>query len=252
MTNPYTPPDSDIVIPPESNDFQVHEPRTVAAGQGWQWVVEGFEHFKQDPGTWIGLMLVGFVLMIILNVVPIVNMLVAFTTYVWLGGIMLGCKAQWDNEPIKINHLFAGFGDSLMSLIGLGAITLILTMTIFGIALGSIFLQILQGVEPDINNIEDASGILISILVAMMFIIPVIMLSWFAPPLIVINKVPLFKAMTMSFRACVLNIVPFLVYGLVTFALCIIAAIPLGLGFLVLAPILYASIFRSYKDIFID
>ncbi len=250
--NPYSAPDSELVPPSSADEFELHDPRTVAAGQGWHWIADGFDYFKKDPGTWIGMMLIGFVLMMILNVIPLVNFFVAFTTYVWLGGIMLGCKAQYDNEPLKINHLFAGFGDSLFNLIGLGVITMLLMFAIMGIALGSVFLQIFMGGEPDITSMEDAAGILISILLACLFIVPVMMMAWFAPPLIVLNKTPLFKAMAMSFKACLVNIVPFLIYGIVLMVLMFIAMIPLGLGLLVIIPVMYASIFISYKDIFID
>jgi uncharacterized membrane protein len=46
--------------------------------------------------------------------------------------------------------------------------------------------------------------------------------------------------------------VPFLLYGIVLFILAIVAVIPLGLGMLILGPVIYASIFVAYKDIFVD
>ena len=46
------------------------------------------------------------------------------------------------------------------------------------------------------------------------------------------------------------NVIPFLIYGLVGLVLTIVATIPLLLGWLVLIPMLIASIYVSYKDIF--
>jgi uncharacterized membrane protein len=43
---------------------------------------------------------------------------------------------------------------------------------------------------------------------------------------------------------------PFLVYGLIAFGLALIAAIPFGLGFLLLGPVLIAAVYWSYRDIF--
>ena len=43
---------------------------------------------------------------------------------------------------------------------------------------------------------------------------------------------------------------PMLVYSLLGLVFAIVASIPLGLGWLVLAPMFAASIYASYKDIF--
>ena len=58
-------------------------------------------------------------------------------------------------------------------------------------------------------------------------------------------------ASTLTFGAgCLKNFVPFLLYGVVLLVLCFVAAIPLGLGFLVLGPVAIASIYAGYRDIF--
>jgi uncharacterized membrane protein len=56
--------------------------------------------------------------------------------------------------------------------------------------------------------------------------------------------------MKASFRACLRNIPPFLVYGVVGVLLAIAASIPLGLGWFVLAPMAAASVYASYVDVF--
>jgi uncharacterized membrane protein len=58
-------------------------------------------------------------------------------------------------------------------------------------------------------------------------------------------------ALKQSFSGCLKNIVPGLVYGIIGFVIGIIAFIPLGLGWLVWAPTLVASIYTGYRDIFI-
>ena len=76
------------------------------------------------------------------------------------------------------------------------------------------------------------------------------MAIWFAPTLILFDNVQAIDAMKQSFAACLKNIVPFLIYGVIAFVLNIIAAIPFGLGYLVLLPVLVCSLYMSYKDIF--
>jgi hypothetical protein len=56
--------------------------------------------------------------------------------------------------------------------------------------------------------------------------------------------------MRTSFFACVKNIVAFQIYLLVLVGLTITAMIPYGLGFFVLVPTVFASIYTSYMDIF--
>ena len=80
----------------------------------------------------------------------------------------------------------------------------------------------------------------------------VMMAYIFAPALIVMHDVTAVEAMKLSFTGCLRNILPFLLYGLVAMLLGIIAAIPFGLGFLVLMPVLTASIFAAYRQIFTE
>jgi uncharacterized membrane protein len=59
-------------------------------------------------------------------------------------------------------------------------------------------------------------------------------------------------AMKASFHGCFRNFLPFLVYGLVMMLLAILAAIPVGLGFLVWIPLAIASTYTAYRGIFTD
>lgn len=248
--NPYSAPSAELTHPADNQEFALHPPRTVNAGQGVQWLVEGFNYFKQDAGIWIAICVVGLVLLIIFNIIPFINLLAAFTTHIWMGGLMLGCKAQYDREPLQINHLFAGFREAFAPLLLTSIIVTVSTWVIMGICIGSAFLPMMGIGEPDITTM--GTGFMLGLLIAIALIIPISMAAWFAPALIVLHKVPVIQALKMSFEACLKNIVPFLLYGIVLFILAIVAVIPLGLGMLILGPVIYASIFVAYKDIFVD
>jgi uncharacterized membrane protein len=56
--------------------------------------------------------------------------------------------------------------------------------------------------------------------------------------------------MRLSFFACLRNMLPFTLYGIISAVLLLIAMIPLGLGLLVMIPTMTASLYVSYKDIF--
>ncbi len=53
-----------------------------------------------------------------------------------------------------------------------------------------------------------------------------------------------------SFGGAWKNLLPFVIFMLIYAALSIVAAIPFGLGFLVLLPVVTAANYCSYKDIF--
>ena len=89
-------------------------------------------------------------------------------------------------------------------------------------------------------------------LIAMLFSIPLYMAVWFTPALMVLNDVPMFRAMKLSFIGCLKNILPFLLYFIIGFVLYLLSAIPLLLGLLVSVPVLMASIYTSYTDIYIE
>ena len=76
------------------------------------------------------------------------------------------------------------------------------------------------------------------------------MAFWFAPALVVFRGDEPFAAMKTSFRACLRNIPPFLIYGLLGILFMILACIPIFLGLIVLIPVGIATVYTSYKDIF--
>ena len=78
------------------------------------------------------------------------------------------------------------------------------------------------------------------------------MAYWFAPVLIVLHGMSPVEAMKTSFMGCLYNILPFLVYGVVAMVLFFIAMIPLMLGLLVLVPMLIASVYIAYRDIYLQ
>ena len=58
------------------------------------------------------------------------------------------------------------------------------------------------------------------------------------------------QSMRESFFACLKNVVPFLLWLVIYFVAAIVASIPLGLGWIVLGPLLLLTLYTSYKDIF--
>jgi uncharacterized membrane protein len=77
------------------------------------------------------------------------------------------------------------------------------------------------------------------------------MMIWLSPTLIMLHDYDAIKAAKESFFGCLKNFVPFLLYGVLYIVLAIVATIPLGLGWLALGPVVFITMYTSYKDIFI-
>jgi len=229
--------------------------RAVGAGQGWTWIADGFGLFKKAPGMWIALVIVLLVILIVLAFIPLLGVVATFLLMpLFLGGLMLGCRALQGGGGLEVGHLFAGFKEHTGNLIVLGALAIggwiiVMLPVIAIVGAGAIF-GMMRG---DAAGAAAMGGsFVLAWLVAMALSIPIYMALWFAPALVVLRGLAPAAAIKESFLGCLKNIVPFLIYGIVLLVLGIVAAIPLGLGWLVLGPVAIASIYVAYRDIYGD
>lgn len=229
--------------------------RGVAAGRGWDWIAAGWELFKKQAGMWIALVLVAFVIFVVLAFIPFLGSIASIVlTPVFGAGIVIGCRAIEEGRELEIGHLFAGFREKFVPLATVGALylgTAVVIALVVGLATGASILALMGGTMPEAATPAAALSIILAFLIMLALLLPVVMAVWFAPPLVVFHGKGAVEAMQESFTGCLRNIVPFLVYGLVMLALGVLASIPLGLGWLVLGPVLAASLYTSYKDIYL-
>jgi uncharacterized membrane protein len=233
------------------------EMRTVAAGRGWEWIVEGFRIFRKQPLTWITLVIVMVVIwMVSTFVLPLIGPLaINLVSPVFFAGLMLACRTTDEDGEPEFAQLFAAFKTHASPLITVGGIYLVGNIVavgiVFGVAGGTALPALLGKTGTDIETLRVAiRGLLLGMVVGMAVFIPILMAVWFAPLLVVFHNRPPVEAMKMSYTACLRNTLPLLVYGVATLVLFIIASIPLMLGLIVLLPVLVCSIYASYKDIF--
>jgi hypothetical protein len=252
--NPYQTPDAELETIGTAGELKLGQPKSVSPGRGWGWIADGFGYFKKSPGAWIGAVVVWFVIVLVLNLIPLIGQLAfMLTAYVWMAGFMLGCRDQDEGKGFQFTHLFAGFSNKVGKLILLSVVVAVISMAVMFMTMGSMYFSMITG-DPAASQeiMNDFAGFWLSILFAMLIMLPLMMAIWFAPALIVLNDVSIGEAMKLSFIGCLKNIVPFLIYGVIGIILYVVAMIPLLLGLLVLGPVIIASIYVGYKDIFIE
>jgi len=223
-------------------------------GHGWTWIADAWELFKRQPGMWIGMILLLFVIMIGSALIPVIGGLVmSLFGPVFAAGLVIGCKTLDSGGELELGHLFAGFRERTGTLIAVGAIYLgvsLVIMLVVGLIMGvGMFTMMGAGDAQEMAGL--GMTFVLAMLVMMALLLPAVMAIWFAAPLVVFHDHGAVEAMKGSFTGCLRNILPFLWYSVVLFLLMIAASLPLMLGWLALGPVLAASIYTAYRDIYL-
>jgi hypothetical protein len=241
------------------------EIRRVAAGQGSAWWSTGWQLFKVSPGLWILILLAWVVISSVLAWAGSVgNALSTVATPIFAAGVMFGARDVDAGNPLRFEHLFAGFkGGRFGPLLLLGLINLGFTFLVI-VAVGvlaaafvgvSTVTQFMTADTMDLVGM-DLSALLPLILVVLPLLAVGLLLvgigMWFAPALVALQQVPPWTAFKMSFVAIWRNAGAMIVFDLVLLLWAIVATIPLGLGWVVLAPTLATAWYASWRGLFTD
>jgi hypothetical protein len=253
--NPFEAPHARVDDPgPRGGGALLDPPRTVGAGRGFGWLGEGWELFREAPGIWIGIIVVWMLITMLINMIPVVNFFASLISTVLVGGLMIGCHSLAQGRGLTFGHLFEGFQRNFGALVLVGLFLLLGAVVAFGSALLSVLGT--SGAALLLNQDTSAAPepmlILLSVLMMLALLLPLMMAFWFAPALVVLHDQPALRAMGLSFRGCLRNLLPFLAYGIGWLGLGILATIPLGLGWLALIPVGFTSTYAAYRDIFVD
>jgi hypothetical protein len=231
-------------------------PRSVGVERAVAWWSGAWQLFTRAPGMWIVLTLVMIVLFIVLGLVPILGGLaVSVLAAPLAGGWILAARKVDSGGALEVGDLFAGFKDKLVPLLVIGVLILVASIAIglIGAAIGlGAVAGIAAGSAADSGGgVFAAVGIgLVALCVVLLLAVIVGMAVWYAPALVVLRNVEPVDAIKLSFAACLKNVVPFLVFGVLYLVAAIVASIPFGLGWIVLLPVLMLTIYVSHKEVF--
>ncbi|MDD3608225.1 MAG: BPSS1780 family membrane protein [Halothiobacillaceae bacterium] len=235
----------------------------VEAGRGWAWYGEGWHIFKANPGMLLLSLILYFILNLVLGFIPVIGSLASMLlSPALVAGLFLVAQRIAHDEEIGFGTFLeplTGEADTRNRLLMLGVFSLGFTIVIaivfaifFGAALSS-SMDLTPGAEPDPQHLMAAlmsAGGLSMMLVLLVLAALYMMAMIYATPRVLFDGVAPWEAIKESFAACWGNIGALLIFGLAYIVLAIIAMIPLGLGLLILVPVMFAAAYSSYVDIF--
>jgi len=223
--------------------------------QAKHWFISGWKLFKKRPLTWIFMVLIFIILMIIASNFLIGKFLMALSLPVLAGGIFIALDKANRNEPVGLESLFSVFKDKpvLKQLLTVGAIGVAVLMLTMG-------LQYLTGTDYEIkienSQVESANDVYKQVEKGSFFT-GIITWIWawalfFGIPLVAIKREAAIPALKQSLIGSLMNIIPLISFVGMTILLTIISILPVGLGLFVFIPVLFATIYFAFTEIFVE
>ena len=230
--------------------------RIVPASRGAGWLLDGWQMFRAAPLGWLALSFVYLFGTQVVALVPVLGVVVVLVAVPGLSvGLMGAARAASRGGVVGVEMLFDGFRAGWREQLILGVVYLACSLAVFLLAAPS------GALEP--ADLPGAAALL-----ALVYT-PVMMAFWFSPALAAWHSVAPAKALFFSFVACLVNWRAFLAYGAVLAF--VVIGVPLALLSLpvvafgapseklapallvllaLLLPVLFASFYASYRDVF--
>lgn len=226
----------------------------VPVGNVSGWFKYGWGIFTKAWLMWIVALIGFFVISLVLGFIPLIGQIataalgpvvglatvfmvrnIEQTGSVNFGSVTENLKAK--SQPLLI-FMGIGIGFSILSVV------LIKLMAGSGAAVGS-----MSGADG-MQMAGGIAGAMFGGIITLTLGLVYAMGAFFAFPLIAATDVAAIDAFKASFKASIVNFIPCLVYGLLIFVLSFGAIFTLGLGFLILGPVLVGANYQAAKEMF--
>lgn len=242
------------------------------ARSGWRWIAEGYRIYGKNR-LMLALMVVGcwMLMMLVGSYIPKIGGLIATICLPAMSvGLMSVCRRLERDEVVVPATLFSGFSENPGRLLSLGVMYILVVVLVLGtVALidgGRFFRVFLMGAP-----LEASSANPLATWVLLLLMLPVAMAYWYAPMLVAWHGHSVGKSLFFSLFACLRNWRAIIVYVCALFMLMVLLGIfsgmlaswlPEGLRrsagslpalllmFFLGMPVLYASFYVSYCDVF--
>ena len=243
--------------------------RVVSAFDGLRWVATGWRLFRAAPLGWLVATLGYWLAMTVLSALPAVGAALAVVLVpAFSVGLMALARAAELAAPLELALLLDGFRQAPRPQLALGALYLAALAAVLAASAaadgGVLARWVVGGARPAAEALDTAA-----MAVAALAYLPVMLAFWFAPPLAAWHSTGAAKALFFSLAACLMNWRALAAYGFAVAAATLVAPLVL-LNLLLLAsasaaalagpllsalvvvllPILFASFYASYRDVF--
>lgn len=247
---------------------------SLPALSGWNWLTGGYAIYRRNPAFLVLVCFTYWVLILIVNLIPLLGPILASIAMPALSvGVMNAYRNVGDGRQPLPSIIFSGFGEGRNTLFMLGGLYLALSLGIILFASlldGGAMLNFLMTAKPPAAPAPDDFLTGLTPIIVLALFTPVFMAYWYAPMLAAWHRLSVLKALFFSFVACWRNWRAFLVYGLALLVLLLIlpatallivtvlapslrglVATILSFPLLLIAtPIVFASFYVSYRDVF--
>jgi len=196
------------------------QPAVVDIFEGRSWLLDGFQLFKKQPLIWVLALLAYWTAMFLFGLIPVIGLIVSLILSPGIAfGFICLAKAIDDNKVAPPRIIISGFtGTKKVDLVLLGFYYcgfLFLLFVLIALLNEKPLIDLVN--SPDLK-IEDGTSeqnfLNFRVMAMFMLYIPIQMLFWFAPQLIVWGNLSSGKAMFYSFFAVLLNWKSFITYFL--------------------------------------
>ncbi|NTS76008.1 hypothetical protein HR060_03930 [Catenovulum sp. SM1970] len=228
--------------------------KTCSFSQGMNWLKLGFNLFKLNPLQWMLSTLSVLLLSLALMAIPVVGSIIA--SILWAGFYVIARNLDRGDKfnPMDIIQTVKTSG---LKLAGLTLINLVVMSVCFAIMLGDFPIN-----DPEqLKQLSDTEILKLAeqfVLAMFIYLIPAAAFV-FSPILLALQpQVSLINTIIQSFRACLLNVLAMLGFGLAMIGLAFPALVLITLNltllvplyFMLLVPITMCALYCAYKDIY--
>jgi len=247
-------------------------PEQVPARRGVDWWSSALRWMfaPGQAGVWIGIGFASIVLSMVAGALPAVGSVASpLLCFLLAAGVAVAAQKSARGVVPPFSDLFAGFGGAAGPLVAAGLLIAIASaavgMLLLAAGLGGMLSAVFGGIMAGLGGMGGLDGIggfagaaagfgllasLLMFIAGLLVFVPISMAAWLAPALIVLRGATPVDALKASLRAAWRNAGALTVYGLVFVVLAVAASLLLGLGWLVLAPLVGLSTYAAYADLF--
>lgn len=219
--------------------------RSVNVNRGVEWLVGGFRMFAKTPGPWLLAALALLIGSAVLSMFWLIGgaLSTAFGV-VFTGAMMRACQSLENGQEFASGLQAAASSPQLWILGGLAAAMSFCIFLLFGVfGIGALGVGMMSP--------RAAGGMIgLGMLVVLAAMVALGAALWLAPALVALKGSNPVDAIRLSLTASLRNIGAFLIFALLSMIACILGALPMGLGLLVVFPVLMCGSYLAYKDIF--